>query len=398
MGRDGGDDRQPVQAAAMERIDIPHGEGVAAIIAAISEVRFVGGCVRDTLAGQLPHDIDLATPLSPETVVAKLEAASLKAIPTGIAHGTITAVAQGQTVEITTLRRDEETDGRRATIAFTSDWQEDAARRDFTINALFADPHSGELFDYFGGADDLRAGIVRFIGAPLQRIAEDHLRILRFFRFSARYAKSAIHAESLAACAERANDLMALSRERIAMELLALLALPDPSATTALMIEHGIFNAVIPEITDARQLARLVEREREHLIAANPLRRLAALLPVGTADDVGARLKLSKAQRKRLINAEMRSPGDAMRPEALAYQLGLDSAMDRLLLGDGPVTLDCAWSRPGFPLSGGAIIKRGIAAGPEVARILQAVERQWVEEGFPEPARIDAILTEHLQV
>ena len=220
--------------------------GIAAILAALPGARLVGGCVRDALAGQEAKDIDLATPLPPHIVMERLEAAGIKAVPTGIAHGTVTAVAQNQVVEVTSLRRDVATDGRRATIAHTDDWQEDAARRDFTINALYADPATGEVFDWFAGQEDLKAGIVRFIGAPLQRIAEDHLRILRFFRFSARFAKGGFHEDSLAACTARANDLMALSRERIAMEVLALLALPDPAPTVHLMIAHGIFKPVLP--------------------------------------------------------------------------------------------------------------------------------------------------------
>ena len=170
---------------------------------------------------------------------ARLEKARIKAVPTGIDHGTITAVSDGHPFEITTLRRDVSTDGRRATVAFTDDWKEDAARRDFTINALSADPLTGELFDYFGGLADLEQRHIRFIGDPLQRIAEDHLRILRFFRFHARFDAGEPDAAALDACTARANDLMALSRERIADELLKLLGLPDPSATVAIMLERG---------------------------------------------------------------------------------------------------------------------------------------------------------------
>jgi poly(A) polymerase len=208
----------------MARVTVPVEPGVAAVVAALGTARYVGGCVRDSLAGSPAKDIDLATPLSPNEVIDRLERAGLKAVPTGIDHGTITAVSSGAVVEVTTLRRDVSTDGRRATVAFTDDWREDAARRDFTINALYADPATGDVTDYFGGVDDLAAGIVRFIGAPLERIAEDHLRILRFFRFHARFGSGAPDAESLSACAARANDLMALSRERIADELLKILA------------------------------------------------------------------------------------------------------------------------------------------------------------------------------
>ncbi len=190
-----------------------------ALGAAKGETRFVGGCVRDTLLGLEVSDVDLATRLQPQEVMQRLEAAGIKAVPTGLAHGTVTAVINGAPVEVTTLRRDVATDGRRATITYTEDWREDAARRDFTINALMADPESGEIHDYFGGIDDLGARHVRFIGDPLVRIAEDHLRILRFFRFHARFGIGAPDKAGLAACAARANDLMALSRERIADEL-----------------------------------------------------------------------------------------------------------------------------------------------------------------------------------
>lgn len=203
------------------------------------ETRFVGGCVRDALLGLPVSDIDLATRLRPEAAMERLKAAGIRAVPTGLAHGTVTAIVAGAPIEVTTLRRDVSTDGRRATVAFTDDWREDAARRDFTINALSADPASGEVFDYFGGEADLAARRVRFIGDPLTRIAEDHLRILRFFRFHARFGAGEPDADSLAACVARANDLMALSRERIADELSKLLALPDPAATAALMEARG---------------------------------------------------------------------------------------------------------------------------------------------------------------
>lgn len=379
----------------MARIDLPNVQGLAAVIAALNgQVRLVGGVVRDTLAGVATKDIDLATPLAPEAVMAALKAAGLKAVPTGLAHGTVTAVAEGRPFEITTLRRDVATDGRHAKVAFTDDWREDAARRDFTINALYADPVTGEVFDYFGGLADLEAGIVRFIGAPLQRIAEDHLRILRFFRFHARFGSGGPDAASLSACQTRANDLMALSRERIAMELLALLALPNPAPTLALMIESGIFVPVLPEIADAAPVTHLVTREAEAGIVPDALRRLCALIapdPV-LAEDIANRLKLSNAQRKRMIAVAARAAEDASAPRALAYWQGVEVAIDRLLLGNGDPRPLMDWTPPRFPINGGAIVARGIQAGPEVARILQSAERQWVAEGFPEAARAEAIV------
>jgi poly(A) polymerase len=376
----------------MARVIVPHGRGVAAVIAALGDVRFVGGCVRDTLAGSPAKDIDLATPLPPTEVISRLERAGIKAVPTGIDHGTITAVSSGEIVEVTTLRRDVSTDGRHAEVAYTDDWQEDAARRDFTINALYADPATGEVTDYFGGVDDLESGVVRFIGEPLHRIAEDHLRILRFFRFHARFGRGEPHAASLSACAARANDLMALSRERIADELLKILALADPGPVIVLMIARGIFVPVLPEVSNAAPLTRLIARESD--IGGDALRRLASLLPAGPniAEDVAARLRLSKVQRKRLVSAARRSPDDAADPKALAYWITPEYAVDRLLLGEGDAATVAGWVPPVFPITGGAIVARGVEAGPEVARILQAVERQWVEEGFPDRDRVDVIV------
>jgi poly(A) polymerase len=356
-------------------------------------VRLVGGAVRDGLAGQPVTDIDLATALSPAEVIARLEAAKIKVIPTGLAHGTVTAVLSSGPIEITTLRRDVATDGRHATVAFTDDWQEDAARRDFTINALSADPFSGVVFDYFGGADDLAAGRVAFIGDPLKRIAEDHLRIMRFFRFYARYGRGEPDGAAIAACAQRANDMMALSRERIADELLKILTLPDPGDVIALMIGRGIFKPVLPEISDAMPLVRLVTREAEADIAGDPLRRLASLLCAdpATAEEIAARLKFSNAKRKRLACAAARLPEDGADPKALAYWVGHEGAIDRLLLGDGDARVLADWTAPSFPITGGAIVARGVKAGPDVARILKAVERQWVNEGFPDIARVEVI-------
>jgi poly(A) polymerase len=356
-------------------------------------VRLVGGAVRDGLAGQTVTDIDLATALSPTEVISRLDAAKIKVIPTGLAHGTVTAVLSSGPIEITTLRRDVATDGRHAVVAFTDDWREDAARRDFTINALSADPFSGAVFDYFGGTDDLAQGRVAFIGDPLQRIAEDHLRIMRFFRFHARYGRGEPDAAAIAACALRANDLMALSRERIADELLKILALPDPGGVVALMIDQGIFKPVLPEITDAAPLARLVAREISANLNGDPIRRLASLITpdLAVAEDIAARLKFSNAKHKRLACAAARTSADTADPKALAYWVGHEGAVDRLLLGNGDASLIAGWTAPPFPITGGAIVARGIKAGPDVARILKAVEQQWVSEGFPDKARVEAI-------
>jgi poly(A) polymerase len=373
---------------------------LAALDAAGGETRFVGGCVRDTLLGLEASDVDLATRIAPEAVIRRLEEARIKAVPTGLAHGTVTAVIGGKPVEVTTLRRDLATDGRRATIAYTGDWREDAARRDFTINALSADPASGEVFDYFGGLADLEAGRVRFIGDPLQRIAEDHLRILRFFRFHARFGKSAPDEAALGACAARANDLMALSRERIADELLKLLALPEPTATAALMIDYGILRPVLPEIAGAGRLAALVAAEQAAGIAPEPIRRLAALLPpdAGVAADVAARLRLSRRAARRLVSAAR--PGIDARPEALAYRIGVPEAIDAILLHGMPgadLQALAAWQRPRLPVGGGDLIAMGLEAGPQVAATLQAIEQDWLDAGFPaDRAAVRAIARRHV--
>ncbi len=360
--------------------------------------RYVGGAVRDELLDIPVNDIDFATRLRPDEVVARLEKARIKAVPTGIAHGTITAVADGQPAEITTLRADVSTDGRRATVEFSDDWAADAGRRDFTINALYADPDSGEIFDYFGGLDDLKARPVRFIGHPLQRIAEDHLRILRFFRFHARYGRGDPDPAALDACTLRANDLMALSRERIADETVKTLALPDPVATVALMVERGIFVPVLPEITDSSSLAFLVQDEAAASIPPDAIRRLAALLPHDptVADKVAARLKLSKKARKRLTLAA--DLDCAINPQALAYWHGTETAIDRLLLARRPTDAAAlvGWPVPRLPITGGALIKRGMTEGPAVAAALKAIERKWVGARFPSGADFNAIVTEAL--
>ena len=358
--------------------------------AAGGETRYVGGCVRDTLLDLPVSDVDLATRLQPEDVMARLQRAKIKVVPTGIAHGTVTAVIGGAPIEITTLRRDVSTDGRRATIAYTGAWEEDAARRDFTINALSADPVSLEIHDYFGGEADLQAGLVRFIGNPLTRIAEDHLRILRFFRFHARFGRDAPDPAGLEACSRRANDLMALSRERIADEFTKILALDDPTATIALMIERGILKPVIPEIggDGVARLTHLVARERMACLPPDALRRFAALLPADPrlAASVAARLRLSKRAAKRLESAAARSAADPSDPLVLAYWIGREEGIDRLLLGEGDpaaARLLLGWERPRLGIKGGDLIRMGLAEGPLVARTLQAIEREWAEQGFP---------------
>ena len=361
-------------------------------------LRWVGGAVRDSLLGAEVHDIDAATTLHPEAVMTALKEAGIKVIPTGIDHGTVTAVlAQGH-VEITTLRKDVATDGRRATVAFAEDWAEDASRRDFTINALYAHPLSLEISDYFEGIADLHARRVRFIGEARERIAEDHLRILRYYRFQARFG-AMLDGEAEEACADMADTLKGLSRERVASELLALLGLPDPLATVERMFARGVLPVVLPEVTPATmaELATLCAFEQAQAAKPAPLRRLAAMLPAEPklAEQVAARLRLSTAQKKALSRMARRG-GDAAGPRALAYREGPAMARDLLLLaGRSAEALD-VWDVPVFPLKGGQIVARGVGAGPEVARILQAVEARWIAENFPSESRVTAILDEEL--
>ena len=385
----------------LSRAEWPRRAGLAALTAALGaeRVRWVGGAVRDGLLGIAVHDVDCATLWHPREVIERCGAAGIRTVPTGIDHGTVTAILKDGPVEITTLRRDVATDGRRATIAFAEDWRDDAARRDFTINALYAHPETLAIDDFFGGLDDLAARRVRFIGSPEQRIAEDHLRILRYFRFQARFG-AALDPAAEAACAALAHTLKGLSRERIAAELLALLALPDPHTTIARMFSAGVLVVFLPEVGGAsiEALARLIAAETAQGFAPDPIRRLAALLPPSpdVAETIAARLRLSKQQRSRLVSAAERGEAGGASPHALAYRITPAFAIDRLLLNGADATMLADWQPPAFPIKGGMIVARGITAGPQVARILQAVERRWVAEGFPAAARIEAILGEEM--
>jgi len=386
--------------AELPRAEWTRREDLAQLVAALGagNVRWVGGAVRDTLIDRPVKDIDAATPLTPDEVIARLEKANIRGVPTGIDHGTVTAVLPGGPVEITTLRKDVSTDGRRATVAFSDDWREDAARRDFTINALYADPVSLELFDWFGGLDDLKESRVRFVGDPRRRILEDHLRILRYYRFQARFGAT-LDREAEEACSELAPMLKGLSRERVGWELQHLLAVDDPTATMLRMFQEGVLGVVLPETGDHEIVAfeRLVEAERAATQPPSPIRRLAALLPPAprVAEQVAARLRLSSTQKKRLATAADRGSlaGDA---RALAYRLGRDEAIDRLLLTGADPSPVIGWDIPVLPLRGGEIVAKGIAAGPEVARILQAVEARWIAEGFPNRERVEALLAQEI--
>lgn len=403
-------DAQPAPRPAPLPTTLPdaawrHGAGFRRLCAALDAdagaLRLVGGAVRDSLLGIAAHDLDLATRFAPEEVMRRLKAAGIKVVPTGLAHGTVTAILDGQPFEITTLRRDVSTDGRRATVAYTDDWREDAARRDFTINALYADPVTGALFDYFGGLDDLAARLVRFIGDADRRIDEDHLRILRYFRFLARFGALPPDAPSYAACVAHANSLMALSRERIADELLKLLALPDPTAVLALMIDGDILAPVLPEIAreGLDRLRTLVAREAEAALPPAPLLRLAALLPpdAATGEAVAARLKLSNKARKRIGAALTPAPACSSTRE-LAFRLGAEGAADHILLDPAQPAADAHavqhWPVPNFPISGRDIMALGLEPGPLVAKALGAVRERWIAAGFPDREAAQAIAAE----
>ena len=406
MGRNGGDNRQSGAAAGMIAAQLPHAEwqqapGLQKVLSLLADSyggpRYVGGAVRDTLLGLPVSDVDIATALLPETVMDRLESGGVKAVPTGLDHGTITAVVDGKNYEITTLRRDVSTDGRRATVAFATDWREDAARRDFTINALYADPQTGEVFDYFGGLTDLKNGCLRFIGDATQRIAEDFLRILRYFRFLARFGSGPVDADAINACAQGAHGLTALSRERIAQELARLLSLKNPAASVGLMIENAIFTPFLPELcSDAHdRLQQLVHREQLlNQSLSLPARLLSILVtdPVAV-DKVAARLKLSNKMRENLanrLNAGMPSEGNI---RAIAYRFDNDTARDvAMLFADDKALPLCLarlnnWDSPIMHIKGGDLIKMGLPAGPLVAKTLQELESIWVAEDFPNSDR-----------
>jgi poly(A) polymerase/tRNA nucleotidyltransferase (CCA-adding enzyme) len=357
----------------------------ARVLAALPGARAVGGAVRDTLAGRAVADIDIASPLAPEEASRLLRAAGMKVVPTGIAHGTVTAVANGTPVEVTTLRRDVATDGRHAVVAFDADWREDAARRDFTINAMSLAP-DGTLADFFDGRADLLAGRVRFVGDAGLRIAEDFLRALRWFRFQARYGQGVPDAAALAAIRAAVPGLAGLSAERVWSELKRILAAPDPRAALALMEESGVRQAVLPEGADHVALARLVAAGAPE----NPLLRLAALLPAGI--DLAAlatRLRLANAELELLAALRGLPPGPGVDDAGLRRMLA-DTAPDVLaarawLAQRGSVApWDALRARlattpvPKFPLRAADV---EIPPGRRLGQALAAMREHWLEHG-----------------
>ena len=402
-----------------------------ALLTALSKaglrVRFVGGCVRDALLDRPIADIDMATPARPEEVVAALGKAGIKVVPTGIAHGTVTAVVnsggnsgeQPRHFEITTLRRDVETDGRHARVAFDADWAEDAARRDFTINAIYLDP-DGTLYDPAGGVADLFARRVRFVGEAGQRIAEAVLRVLRYYRFEARFGPDggdgAGDPAARAACRASVTLLPKLSAERVAQELIRLLGAPNPAPALRMMQEDGVLAVVLPEATRLDRLQRLIALETPTLprlrrgslpppLAGegwggglpDAIRRLAALIQVDAdgAVAVAERLRLSSAERDRLVGFAPPWPidpkNDAHAQRHALYRLGAERTRDLALLiaADGGIdkarlkallALAAGWTPPVFPLAGRDVTALGIPPGPRIGQLLAEL-RGWWEAG-----------------
>lgn len=367
--------------------------------------RFVGGCVRNALIGQPVDDIDIATTLTPEQTDQAIRAAGLKSVPTGLAHGTVTAIADHRPFEITTLRRDVSTDGRNATVAFTDDWAEDAARRDFRLNALYADAE-GRVLDPTGeGVADALAGRIVFVGDPAARLREDYLRILRFFRFFAWYGRGEPDAAGLAACTALASGMTRLSAERVSKELMKLLAAPDPGPALAAMDAAGVLERILPEGERTPAFAAMVR------LSDDPVLRLMVLTPADAAAAVAAsrRLRLPNRIRDRLAAAagvELDPSMTAAQVRAAVYRHGGQAVVDALLRRSAErpheaPTLDRlrdiaeAWAPPRLPVGGRDLARLGVPPGPETGRLLKAFEDGWIADDFPEEghaARLEALV------
>lgn len=353
--------------------------------------RFVGGCVRNTLRGKPVDDIDIATQLQPDAVMQAMKAASIRALPTGIDHGTVTAIAGGRPFEITTLRRDVETDGRRAVVAFTEDWEEDAARRDFRLNAVYAEA-DGTLHDPTGGGiEDAGAGRVIFIGDADTRLREDYLRILRFFRFNAWYG-AGIDEAGLAACARQKDGLKQIAAERTWKELKKLLSAPDPVKAMRAMADSGVLAVILPKTVGTDGLHDLHLTEQLCRTGPDPMQRLMAIIPrsLVAVRAVAKSLRLSNAEAARLqawVEAELPDlrhlTGRGLRSHL--YRHGKQPLADRAMLSAHDVrdllAAIRAWKKPDFPIGGDDALEAGLE-GPEIGRALRQLEAWWVEEDF----------------
>ena len=368
------------------------------------EARIVGGAVRNALLRLPVHEIDIATTALPDEVVRRVESAGWKSVPTGIEHGTVTVLLAGKPFEVTTLRRDVETYGRKAKVLFGRDWVADAMRRDFTINALSLSA-DGQLHDYVDGLADLTARRVRFIGDPAQRIAEDYLRILRFFRFHAWYGEGAPDPEGLHACIRERVGIDSLSRERVRTELLKLLLAPHAAPTLALMTETGLLGNVLGGIALLASFENMAKVEAAAVLEPDPVRRLGAL-GVWVAEDgerLAQRLRLSNAEAERLTALERwwrvsPEPG-GMSARALLYRLGPQHFIDQVLVAwsrsaagvadhawRALAELPRTWSAPEFPLKATDFMARGLAAGPALGAAMRAAEQAWIAADFPADA------------
>ena len=360
--------------------------------------RFVGGCVRNALLGQPVADVDIATQLTPDLVEKACRNAGMSVHPTGIEHGTLTVVCDGVPYEITTLRRDVETDGRRATVSFTHDWAEDAERRDFRMNALYAD-NAGEVFDPTGGGlDDIAARRIVFVGDAETRIREDYLRILRFFRFQAWYGNAAPDQAGLAACGKLRAGLAGISVERIWMETKKLLAAPQPLSALEAMEHVGVLDQLFVDAKGLGLLGKLVGLEREQGWTPDPMLRFLALFwkDAAIVRDVTNRLKMSNEERNRLnwptqdetplwgavTDAEVR---------AAVYRVGVQTVIDRATLEwastgvadwAGVIAVARRWVRPTLPVDGEDMLARGIAEGPSIGAAIRKLETAWIESDF----------------
>jgi poly(A) polymerase len=366
------------------------------------EARVVGGAVRNALLGYTPVEIDIATTAEPPEVIRRVEAAGFKAIPTGIDHGTITVVVAGAAIEVTTLRQDVETFGRKARVQFGRDWKADAERRDFTMNALSAS-RDGVVHDYVGGIADLKARRVRFIGDPAVRIAEDYLRILRFFRFHAAYGRGEPDAAAVRACIAARDGLETLSRERVRMELLKVMTAAGAGPVLTVMTEAGLLSAVLGGVALTPAFVRMATIEQALELSPDPIRRLAALAVtiVEDAERLWTRLRLTNSEHYRLVSMAQNwwriTPNmDQSEARTLLYRLGSARFTDRVLLSwarsDGAptdldwralATLPQRWTPPAFPLRAGDLMARGVAKGPSLGRALAAAEERWIAAGFP---------------